>query len=259
VPYLSYSLDSAGSKYALVDFPGRPRGEGREPRALLSFAAAGDMRFRYDEENPVRDAFLAGLGIGGDRFLGIELAHSRNVLFVHGEAAEWARPHSPVDGLLVSGRDAAPAVTVADCMPIWLLDRGSGAFGVLHSGWRGTGILGRAVKGLVERYGSDPGGMAAILGPAIGSCCYAVPGERAAAFRAEFGDEAAEFRGGRWFLDLRRANLLIARQLGLGELLSIENCTCCDPALGSYRRQGPHGFTRMLAACGRFAEGEPSA
>jgi polyphenol oxidase len=144
----------------------------------------------------------------------------------------------------------AAAVTVADCMPIWLLDRRSGAFGILHSGWRGTGILGVAMRAIARRFGSDPGSISVILGPAIGCCCYAVGEERAEAFAAEHGEGSVSRSGGRWRLDLRAANISIAERAGAGSLLSIEACTSCDPRLGSYRRQGPDSFTRMLAVCG---------
>ena len=131
-----------------------------------------------------------------------------------------------------------------------------GAFGVLHSGWRGTGILAAAVEGLAARFGSQPSAMAAVLGPAIGACCYTVPEERARSFAAEFGEDSAAREGSVWRIDLRAANISLARRLGLGSLLSIDACTCCDHRLGSYRREGPAAFTRMVAACGVFPAGE---
>ena len=39
-----------------------------------------------------------------------------------------------------------PVVTVADCMPLYLYDSVSGVFGVVHSGWKGTGIIGEALN-----------------------------------------------------------------------------------------------------------------
>jgi len=137
-------------------------------------------------------------------------------------------------------------------MPIWVLDGDCGAFGVLHSGWKGTGILAEAVGVLGETFGSRPSAMSVILGPAIGRCCYDVDEGRAAAFAAEFGASCAERRGATWRLDLRSANLELASTLGIGSLLSIEACTGCDERLGSFRREGPVAFTRMVAACGRF-------
>jgi YfiH family protein len=195
-----------------------------------------------------RERFLKAAGLGSSRALGLELSHSRRVLLpAPGTEADAAS--RGFDGLLLRDSSFAATVTVADCMPIWLLDRGSGAFGVLHSGWRGTGILLEALRVLASA-GSDPAGIAVVLGPAIGRCCYEVQDERAAAFRGEFGAECVQVRGGLCHLDLRAANVSIAAAAGVGSLLSIEACTSCDHRLGSFRRQGASSFTRMLAAVG---------
>jgi hypothetical protein len=91
----------------------------------------------------------------------------------------------------------------------------------------------------------------AILGPSIGSCCYRVDEGRAAAFAAEFGESSVvkrESPGNRQvLLDLRKANLGIAREIGLGAVLDIDVCTACSANLGSFRRQGSDAYTRMLA------------
>lgn len=252
-------LPSGAAAGIAIAFPGHGAGEdpgaAPEPLALLSFACAGDMKFGDPARTANRGRFLRDAGIDPERSLGLALAHSRTVLYpADGEdPAALALAVGGADGLVLgSGPSPRPTVTVtvADCMPIWILDRGSGAYGLLHSGWRGTGILGAAITGMAERYGSRPSSMAVILGPAIGPCCYEVHGERAAAFAAEFGEACVRRREGASFLDLREANVLIAERAGVGDLLSIEACTCCDGRLGSYRRQGAASFTRMLAACG---------
>lgn len=241
--------------YLALAFPG-PR-SGEEPAAFLSFASEGDMGYGVPQSAANRERFLGGLGLEGSKVLGLALAHSRNVLFPErgDDLPAMARALGGADGIVLRDRSLAASVTVADCMPIWILDRESGAFGVLHSGWKGTGILGRALRELAARYGSSPSSVAAILGPAIGSCCYAVPEERARDFAAEFGEPCVrleEDAQGRpsWRLDLRAANVAVAEAAGLGYLLSVEACTSCDGRLGSYRRQGERSFTRMLAVCG---------
>jgi hypothetical protein len=242
--------EDPGSGFAAA-FPGTAGGT--EPMALLSFASAGDMKFGDPRSAGNRERFLRAVGMDPARVHGLELAHSRNVLFPsRGEAAsELARDSGGADGIVLDDEEFAASVTVADCMPIWILDRGSGAFGLLHSGWRGTGILAVAIRAMAARLGSEPSSMAVILGPAIGPCCYEVAGERAARFSAEFGADGVRRRGASAYLDLRSANLSIAERLGVGQLLSVESCTSCDGRLGSYRRQGGAAFTRMLAVCGR--------
>ncbi|HTX72452.1 MAG TPA: polyphenol oxidase family protein [Rectinemataceae bacterium] len=231
-----------------------------EPRALLSLRSQGDMRIRPGAVNPDRQRFFSDGGVDPDRVLGVKLAHSRSILFSadrdeHGRLAEEAlRSHGGADGILTADPQLIPTITAADCMPIWLLDRHSGWFGVLHSGWRGTGILAAALGELRRRFGSPPSALAVILGPAIGSCCYDVPEERATLFLERYGPRAAFRRDGAWRLDLREANLVIAEREGVGHLRSIDACTSCDPRLGSYRREGPQAFTCMAASCGHFPE-----
>lgn len=219
------------------------------PWALLSLRPLGSMRYLHDEPNPLRETFFRGHGIEPGRVLAVELVHSRTVLYPRGpEELRGAR----ADGIIVEPGPWVPTVTVADCMPIWIRHPESGAYGVLHSGWQGTGILEAAVRGLGERFGAAPSEIDAFLGPAIGPCCYRVSEERARTFRAEFGSDAVRLEGGAWRLDLGAANLGIAGRLGLRSVTRILGCTSCDGDLGSFRREGPSDFTRMVAAavCG---------
>ena len=232
------------------------------PRAILSTLAAGDMRYLPGESNERRIDFFRARGIDPARALSLQLRHTRRVVIqASGEdfstLAEAAEALGGADGVVTSRRASVPALTVADCMPIWLHDETSGAFGVLHSGWKGTGILAEALSVMAAGFGTVPGNVSAILGPSIGPCCYAVPEERAAAFRSEFGDAAVLSEPGapaaaRFRLDLRAANLALAERLGVGRVLNVDLCTSCTLGLGSYRRQGSARFTRMLALCGHF-------
>jgi polyphenol oxidase len=251
VELLRSSISAEAEGLLVVEFPG-PYVAG-EPFAMLSLASRGDMKFGLPSCAGNRERFLRGLGIEPERAFAVELEHTRNVIKPSrgDDSAAMARASGGADGILLEDPDLAATVTVADCMPIWILDRSTGSFGVLHSGWKGTGILESAVKHLVERRGSKSSSLSVVLGPAIGSCCYAVSEERAAAFSAEFGARAVESRDGARYLDLRAANIAIAERLGVGHLLSIDACTSCDGRLGSYRRQGAASFTRMLAVCGR--------
>jgi polyphenol oxidase len=244
-------VPAAAKDYLAVAFPG-PAAAG-ESLALLSFASRGDMKFGVLACAPNRERFLRDVGVDPEEARGIELSHTRNVIAParDDDPAALARDAGGADGILLDDPRLAATVTVADCMPIWILDRGSGTFGVLHSGWRGTGILANAVDFLVRRRGAKPSSIAVVLGPAIGSCCYAVSEERASEFAAEFGAAAAARREGSWFLDLRSANVALAERAGVGHVLSIDACTSCDERLGSFRRQGAASFTRMMAVCGR--------
>ncbi len=226
------------------------------PRALLSLKAAGDMKYTPKEESAARLSLFRSLGIEPERVVGTELRHSRNVAFI--ERKEDMRrllgtlsDGEGFDGIVTTNPLLVPSITVADCMPIYVFCEKTGAFGVLHSGWRGTGILKTAVMGMVERYRCDPSEISVIFGPAIGACCYAVDQNRAALFRREFGSASVREleRDGtlQYFIDLLAANIRLAQSLGIIHYAAVHACTCCDDRFSSFRRDGPDHFSRMLA------------
>ena len=208
------------------------------------------MRLSREHSSPARSRFLAALGVAPEQLYAARQVHSRRVLTVDGQpAAEMAEREA--DGLLSARADAVLSVTVADCLPIFLVDRGSGAFGIVHSGWRGTGIVADALLLLENSFGSKPQEVTAVIGPGIGSCCYTVPRERAARFVSRYGSGCVVEDGGPPRLDLRAANLVLLEEAGVRDISVISDCTSCTPNLGSFRRQGPAEFTLMLAWIGR--------
>jgi YfiH family protein len=162
-----------------------------------------------------------------------------------------------------AAENPALAVIVADCLPVFLYDTEGGAFGLLHSGWRGTGIVLKALALMAGRWGTRPEAVAAALGPCICSGCYRVDAARAGAFEAEFGGGGEyplgrvvrewEPEGGRsekeFSLDLRAANARLLANAGVRNIAYCENCTYTDARLGSFRREGA-GYTRMAAVMG---------
>jgi hypothetical protein len=182
--------------------------------------------------------------------VGIHQVHSRTVTIVDGQQPV-SLASTEADGLITLRSDVLLTITVADCLPIFLVDQTSGAFGIVHSGWKGTGIVLDALDAMGRAFGTRPGDVVSVLGPGIGQCCYTVPKERYERFRIEYGDHAVA-RGvqGEYRLDLRAANVRLMESVGVQRISVISDCTCCSPALGSFRREG-QGFRRMLAFIGR--------
>ncbi|MGA2973873.1 MAG: polyphenol oxidase family protein [Spirochaetia bacterium] len=228
-------------------------------RAGISLAAAGDMAMSKRDTLPWRARFLADLGLEGDRVFGLHQVHSRSVVIVEREEPEELAARE-ADGMIGDLPEVVLTVTVADCLPIFIVDRASHAFGLVHSGWKGTGIAIEAIKVMAERFGALPGNLAVTIGPGIGPCCYRVPEGRAEAFAGEFGPDAVAWGPDQTpRLDLRRANTGLLLRAGVGEISVVTDCTCCSPALGSFRRQGPLGCTLMLAYLGRGRPATPVA
>jgi YfiH family protein len=220
------------------------------------------MSYAPTAVNPNRLQLFASLGMEPERVHARVQTHSLDVA-VAGEGDD-----RPGDGLVSNDPSCALSVTIADCLPIFLLDIEHSCFAVLHSGWKGTGIVLGALSLMAERWGTRGEAVTAILGPCIRSCCYAVENERASAYEATFRHEGppetseaasplgpvVRRDGGRSYIDLQAANARLLKAAGVRDLAVCEDCTYTDDRLGSFRREGPGRFTRMIAVAGRFFE-----
>ncbi len=159
----------------------------------------------------------------------------------HGSIVRKAEPRGIVtpgtvydhcDGLWSDEPEQGMLLLTADCLPIALLRDGEQpAVAVLHAGWRGllAGIVAEGVHAL------GPGRISAVIGPAIGRCCYEVGESVAAPFREAFGADVAT--DGK--LDLRLAATRALRAAGCDEVDHVDLCTACNPQLFfSHRRDG---------------------
>ena len=254
---------------------------------LVSLRTAGDMR----APGSLLD-FLGRVGIAPARLRRVRQVHSRQVVAdVRGRlappdgrgqqvpATEWAPV--PADGLIAGPHSAAAGVTLmvtaADCVPILIAAPG-GAYALLHSGWRGTGIVAAAVDGLRQRFAVAPSSLSVVLGPAIGACCYQVDAARYRRFRDRYGSAAvrrgngagnrvrvavggkgdvghatgqppppgSRYRTG-LYLDLHAANAILLRRLGVRDIRAVAECTCCSRRLHSSRRDGGGLRCRLMA------------
>jgi copper oxidase (laccase) domain-containing protein len=116
---------------------------------------------------------------------------------------------------------------------------GSPALAVLHAGWRGL------ADGIVEATAEPLGTrLTAVVGPAIGPCCYEVGEEVASRFRTTYGRDIV--RDGK--LDLWTAAEQAARAAGAAEVERLDLCTRCrDDLFFSERRTGrPRGTHGVL-------------
>ena len=127
------------------------------------------------------------------------------------------------DGLWSDERGRAMLLITADCVPVAIARRPEPgvrpAIAVLHIGWRGllAGIVGAGVRAL------GPGKLAAVVGPAIGPCCYEVGEEVAGPAREAFGADVAV--GGR--LDLWTCVERALRAAGCTHVDRLDACTAC--------------------------------
>ncbi len=181
------------------------------------------------------------------RFPSVAVAHQ-----VHGTAVHW-HAKAPdgwlvldgVDGHATAARGLLLAVTVADCVPVYLGVPRKGAVAVLHAGWRGTlaGILERGVAVLRSAVFARTADIVMHCGVGICGECYEVGSEVLGLFTGR-----AEAGAGR--VDLRAVLVAQARALGLGEVTVSPWCSAHDrERFFSHRASGGRDG-RMVAYAG---------
>ena len=184
-----YSEISQNQKYVKIKFPKLDYTKRNHPHCGLSLKSAGSMRYRNAEHNQNRIDFFASIGIDKNQLRQPELIHSKEVFncFLDEDKNPvyesflqntLTKENLLGDGIITSEKNFVPVITVADCVPIWFYDPVTAVFGVVHSGWKGTGIIENALLFANQKYNSNIKDFRVIIGPHIHSCCYKVEKDR---------------------------------------------------------------------------------
>ena len=241
----------AGCDFLVHAFCTRREGVSGEGFSSLNFSTrTGDDPERVKANwDILSDAFRIPPG----RFLVVNQVHGDCILTVDSPDFEIPLPGAvpaeadlSCDAILTDQPGLAIGIKTADCVPIFLVDRVRRVIGAVHAGWRGTAlnIAGKAVGRLRERFSSRSEDILAVIGPAIGPCCYEVDDAVFCSLPSPSGEASilhpAE-RAGRWMLDLPAANRCHLEGKGVppGNILSAEICTSCrEDLFYSHRRDG---------------------
>ena len=182
-------------------------------------------------------------GFGFDSIAVARQVHGSHVCISEGSDPRGFRIVGEADGLATDRTGLLMTVTVADCVPVFLLAPDSGCIALLHAGWRGVaaGILDRGIAALAALRGSAASDLRVHLGPAICGSCYEVGPE----VLSSFGIRARE----PGHLDLRDRLMEQARNAGVPRAAVTRSalCTSCDRrTLHSHRGSG--GTAGRMAA-----------
>jgi purine-nucleoside/S-methyl-5'-thioadenosine phosphorylase / adenosine deaminase len=198
-----------------------------------------------------RRAVATRLGIPAEDFIYLEQVHGLRVgRAVSADTGIPPREFHPdfaaSDGAFSTEAGLVLAVLTADCVPLALTSPYNRVALMLHAGWRGTleDIVAAGLDILQNELGVRSSECAAVMGPAVGPCCYGVDKGRAAVFVERYGEGSGvvmEEKG--YHLDLKRANRLNLLRAGVADerIWEVGGCTCCDRRYFSYRRDGVTG------------------
>lgn len=154
------------------------------------------------------------------------------------------------DAVVTNQRQTLVTVRTADCVPVLIADASRGSVGAVHAGWRGIahGIVPKAARTMVERFGGDLTAFHVAIGPSAGPCCYEVDEPvieqlmpdvpRSSVLLKRTGPDAGR-------VDLKGLIALQAASLGIrhDHVHVVDVCTMCRSDLFfSYRWEGKvHG------------------
>lgn len=212
-------------------FSTKTGGVSPEPYYLNLGASVGD-----DIENVKknREIFFNELGISGEMVTFQKQIHSSIINY-----SEVPQHFDGCDAIFTDKKNNFLAVSVADCIPVFLYEPEKKIVAGIHSGWKGTldKILTKTIDVLKSKFLVDTSKLIAYIGPGISQDNYEV-GEEVG---VQFDKEIRYKKNGKYYLDLKKDNYnqLLNSGLKKENIEVSELCTFNEKdLLHSYRRDG---------------------
>jgi YfiH family protein len=152
--------------------------------AALDAVASHLFSTRQLELSSATHTAALATSVGALRLVQVDQVHGRAHVVVRAGKPAHSGERLEGDIIVSNAPDTAVAVRAADCVPVLIADRTTGAVAAVHAGWRGTcaGASAAAVGLLGAEFGARPADLVAAIGPSIGVCCYEVGPELVDAF-----------------------------------------------------------------------------
>ncbi len=193
-----------------------------------------------------RQHLLDALGLAHTTLSTIRQVHGNHVCVVDAHAVQHGLHGVEGDALVTALPGISLGVLVADCLPIMLYTSQPPVVAMIHAGRMGTyhRVVRKTLEVLQERFAVPPSHVYAVMGPAIGACCYTLDIHAVGPFQQRFADWQRFFlpRGaGQWTMDLIAANTAQLQAAGVltGHIQAAHLCTTCHNQLFySHRAEG---------------------
>jgi hypothetical protein len=173
--------------------------------------------------------------------------HSDNIDIAKFSVIEYPQ----TDALILTDNKFGIFLNFADCTPVILYDKKQNIGAIAHAGWRGTvqKIATKTVQKMVIKFNSQVEDIQAVIGPAIGFCCYNVGEEvyEKLSQTVKNFNNLSEIRNGNIYVDLKNINKRQLEELGLKEIDVCPYCTVHNNDIFySYRKE--NGTTNRHSA-----------
>ncbi len=218
------------------------RHAGRSGRSLnLSFDKS-----EYAEVLAQRRCVLQALGLDQAPLCTVRQVHGNQVCIVDAAALQRGLAGVAADALVTNLPTVALGVLIADCLPVVLYALDTPVVAVVHAGRMGTyhRVVQHTLTVIERRFAIPPAQIHAVLGPAIGACCYRLDARAVGPFQECFPTWQQFFipHGPHvWTMDLLAANTLQLRAAGVpaAHIVPASVCTACqNQDLYSHRAEG---------------------
>lgn len=192
----------------------------------------------YFENNVLKSDYLEGVEhffttrkgfVFDENIIYPEQTHSDNIEFV-----DERKEYPDTDGLIITKPNQMIRLKFADCTPLIFYNPKTNIGAISHAGWRGTAAK-IGVK-TVQKMGGNPKDIIAVIGPAIGLCCYEVSDEVKTALLQTVQDTTNLYKDRN--VDLKAINARQLQEIGVEKIDICPYCTSCNNDLFySYRKE----------------------
>jgi YfiH family protein len=209
-----------------------------------------NLSFEKGERTAVlahRQHVLQALGLEQTTLCTVRQVHGNQVCIVDAALLQRSLQGIAADALVTQLAQVTLGVLVADCLPIVLYALDTPVIAVVHAGRIGTyhRVVQHALAMIERCFAIPPAQVHAVLGPAIGACCYTLDIRAVGPFQNQFPTWEQFFiphGPERWTMDLLTANTLQLRAAGVPaeQIDTASICTACHKHdLYSHRAEGP--------------------
>jgi len=250
--YKSSILDDESLIHAFTTRTG-----GNTPPPLESFSmgtAQNPELLQYIESN--RKKLCEALNLNYENLIIPEQKHTDNIKIVSSATDNV----SDCDALITETPGLILMLLFADCVPVIIYAPDKKIISVVHAGWRGTAesIVQKTLTVFAKEFNADVNKIKAVIGPAIGQCCYPVSNDVSEKLKCTISNKINCDNifthnindNNLTNVDLKKLNAVQLEEFGVKNIDKSENCTSCtNNVFYSYRAQsGQTGRHAALAS-----------